>query len=61
MLVASQLHVAALQAAAPKVQKLVAVMHADPAEGAMFASTVLQFLSQRAQPAWLGTELGQIV
>ena len=61
MLVASQLHVAALQAAAPKVQKLVAVMHPDAAEGAVFASAVLQFLNQRAQPDWLGNELGHIV
>jgi hypothetical protein len=59
MLVAAQAHIAALQAAAPNVQRLVAVMHSDPAEGSSAATAILQFLTQRAQPGWLANELGQ--
>jgi hypothetical protein len=60
MVVASGLHESALHAAAPSVQRLAAVMHPDQAESVVFAAAILQFLSQRAHPAWLPNELGHI-
>ncbi len=60
MIVASKLHEAAMQKAAPDVQRLVSVMHADEAEGVSVATAVLQFLGSRSHADWLPNELGQL-
>jgi len=60
MIVASKLHGAAMQKAAPDVQRLVSVMHADEAEGVSVATAVLQFLGSRSHVDWLPNELGQL-
>jgi hypothetical protein len=61
MVLASKLHEAALNKAAPALQQFIAVMHADPSQGVAAATAILLFLGQRAHPDWLANELGRIV
>lgn len=58
MILASKFHEAASVKAAPSVQRFVMMMVADPAQAAAAATSILQFLEQRAHPDWLANELG---
>lgn len=61
MALASKLHEAAFLKVTPTLQNFITTMIADPAQGAVAAATILQFLSQRAHPDWLANELRVIV
>ncbi|WP_367186566.1 HipA family kinase [Rhodoferax sp.] len=60
MVLASKLHEAAFQKAAPALQQFIHAMHSDPAQGIAVATAILHFLEQRAHPDWLANELGCI-
>lgn len=61
MVLASRLHEAAINDAAPALQQFIAAMHADPNQGIVAATSILGFLRQRAHPDWLANDLGRIV
>ena len=60
MVLASKLHEAAFQKAAPALQQFILAMHSDPLQGIATASAILCFLEHRAHPDWLAYELGCI-